>query len=299
MVGSLNLDLVSRVEHLPVAGETVLGSDLERHAGGKGANQAVAAARLGADVAMVGAVGRDDAGSLLLASLRADGVDAGAVAHLSHTATGAALIAVDGGGENQIVVAAGANSHVDEAAVSSSEATIAAAVVVVLQLEIPLDGVAAAVAAATGIVVLTPAPARPLPAELLARIDVLVPNRGELAALTGRHVDDHEAAIAAARALRGDASHPGPAAVVVTLGADGALVVDEHGADHVPARQVEVVDTTAAGDAFSGALADGLARGLDLRVAVRRSVVAASLAVGRSGAQPSLPTADELAALGA
>jgi ribokinase len=284
VVGSLNLDLVVRVPRLPGPGETVAGDDVFRNPGGKGANQAVAAARLGRRVAMVGRVGDDDAGRQLLASLADAAVDTSQVEALPGVPSGTALITVSADGENQIVISPGANARLTPDDVAAAGAALDAAAVTLLQLEVPLDAVAAAARAAGGRVVLTPAPARALPDGLLGDVDVLVPNRVELAQLTGEPVPETvEEAVALAGRL--------PArAVVVTLGADGALVVEDDQASHVPAVPVRAVDTTAAGDAFCGGLADALAAGASLEDAARRAARVAAAACRRPGAQASLPT---------
>jgi ribokinase len=291
VVGSLNLDLVVRVPELPGPGETVSGGDLFRNPGGKGANQAVAAARLGRPVAMVGCVGDDQAGRDLLASLEADGVDASRVRVVDGVPSGTAFITVREDGENQIVVSPGANARLGPDDVAAAAPVLRAASVTLLQLEVPLEAVAAAAGAAGGLVVLNPAPVRALPGELLGLLDVLVPNRVELARLAGgpvpRSVEE------AARLAGGLAAR----AVVVTLGADGALVVADGRSSHVPAVPVQPVDTTAAGDAFCGGLADALAAGAGLEDAARRAARVAAAACLRPGAQTSLPTPAELAAL--
>ena len=290
VVGSLNLDLVIRVAELPGPGETVSGGDLFRNPGGKGANQAVAAARLGRRVAMVGCVGDDQAGHELLASLEAAGVDGSGVRVVEGVPSGTACITVSEDGENQIVVSPGANARLTPDDVAAA-AAVRSAAVTLLQLEVPLETVAAAARAAGGRVVLNPAPVRALPAELLGRIDVLVPNRVELARLAGGPVPRtvEQAAELAGRL--------GGRAVVVTLGADGALVVEDGRAGLVPAVPVRPVDTTAAGDAFCGGLADALAGGAGLQEAARRAVRVAAAACLRPGAQASLPTPAELATL--
>jgi ribokinase len=291
VVGSLNLDLVIRVARLPGPGETVTGSDVFRNPGGKGANQAVAAARLGRPVAMVGCVGDDAAGRELLGSLAGAEVDTARVRVVDGVPSGTALITVGDDGENQIVVSPGANARLTAADVAAAGAALRAAAVTLLQLEVPLETVAAAAGAASGRVVLNPAPVRDLPGDLLAKVDVLVPNRAELAQLAGAGVPEtvEEAAELAGRL---------PArAVVVTLGADGALVVEDGRVEHVPAVPVRPVDTTAAGDAFCGGLADALAGGASLLEAARRAVRVAAAACLRPGAQASLPTPADLEAL--
>jgi ribokinase len=289
VVGSANIDLVVPVAVLPRPGQTVLGGDHLRAPGGKGANQAVAAARLGRRAALVGRVGADDFGRQLLHSLEGAGVDTTATTVTDGVPTGLALITVDRTGENTIAVSPGANARLLAADVQAAAPLLAAARVLLVQLEVAIDTVAAAVTAAEGAVVLNPAPAASLPAEVLERVDVLVPNRSELAVLTGhqepRTLDD------AARMTR---SLPAGISVVVTLGADGALVVDDGQVEHVPAIEVAAVDATGAGDAFCGALADGLARELDLLAATRWAVRVAGLATTRWGAQPSMPSRDEV-----
>lgn len=283
VVGSANLDVVVPVPHHPATGETVLGGDHVLIPGGKGANQAVAAARLGGDVAFVGRVGDDDAGIRLRASLDAAGVDTTHLETDPDTPSGLALIGVDDDGDNAIIVSPGANACLAPGDLDGS--LLANAAVVLLQLEVPLDTVSTAVAAATGTVLLNPAPAALLPDGFLDGVDVLVPNRLELRTLAGRDGDD----VDLARSL-------GVPSVVATLGHEGALVVSGGSARRFPAPVVDAVDTTACGDAFCGALAEGLARGLDLDSAVRRSVHAGALTATRAGAQPSLPTSAELAA---
>jgi ribokinase len=291
VVGSLNLDLVIRVAALPGPGETVVGGDLFTNPGGKGANQAVAAARLGRRVAMVGRVGDDQAGRDLLASLEADGVDTAQVGVLDGVPSGTAFIVVRDDGENQIVVSPGANARLAPGDVEAAGEALRAAAVTLLQLEVPLEAVAAAAATAAGTVVLNPAPVRPLPDDLLARVDVLVPNRVELAQLAGGPVPERVGD--AVRLAEGLAAR----AVVVTLGADGALVVEDGRVGHVPAVPVRTVDTTAAGDAFCGGLADALAGGAPLQDAVQWAVRVAAAACTRDGAQASLPTPADLRAL--
>ncbi|MBM3695250.1 MAG: ribokinase [Actinobacteria bacterium] len=292
VVGSLNLDATVRVPRLPLPGETVMGRGHAHDTGGKGANQAVAAARLGRSVAMVGMVGRDDAGDRLLAALDAAGVATATVRRSPSLATGLALVMVDDSAENSIVVIPAANGAL--APEDLDPAVIGAAAVVLLQLEIPPETVEAAVGFARGTVVLNPAPAHPLPAGLLARVDVLVPNRTELALLAGAEppatVDE---AAGLARSLGG------PRGVVVTLGAEGALVVTGEQATHVPAPRVDAVDPTGAGDAFCAGLADALVGGADLLTAARWAVRCGAAAVTRRGAQASLPTRAEVEALGA
>jgi ribokinase len=293
VVGSLNLDLVVPVPHHPTPGETVLGGDVFRNPGGKGANQAVAAARLGQPTALVGRVGQDDAGRILRSSLEDAGVDASRVLETEDAPTGVALITVDDRGENAIVVSPGANARVTPHDVEAASGTLRTASAVLLQLEVPVEVVIAAARTATGTVVLNPAPARPLPPALLEAVDVLVPNRSELAVLTGAGAEPRDEDQAARLAARLE----GPSAVVVTLGAEGALVLEAGRVERVPPVPVEVVDTTAAGDAFCGALADALVRGGSLVEAAGWAARAASVACTRKGAQASLPSRDEVLGL--
>ncbi len=296
VVGSLNMDLVVRTPRIPRPGETIIGGDFHTLPGGKGANQAVAAARLGARVSMVGRVGRDTFANPLLDNLTAAGVDHTFVTQDPEAATGVALIEVDDAGQNSIVVASGANMRVSPADVEAAEATIASADVLLLQLESPLETVtrAAQVARAHGVrVILNPAPARPLPAALLSLVDVLIPNENETALLTGMPVESRDQIEAAATALR----ELGVGTVILTLGDRGALLTQEGETEHFPAFDVTPVDTTAAGDAFVGGFAVALAEGKSLAEAVRWGNGAGALAATRLGAQPSLPTRQALETL--
>ena len=289
--GSINIDLVTPVARLPGPGETVVGRGYDVVPGGKGANQALAAARAGAAVRMVGCVGRDAFADPALALLAAGGVDLSAVRRCP-APTGCAMIAVDERGENQIVVAAGAN--LEAVAAQVEEGWLDGDATVVLQMEVPhaenwtLVGRAAARGAR---VVLNLAPAGAVPAEALAGIDVLVANEGEAAALA-RNLGAGQGGVL--KAARGIAAGAG-AAVVVTLGRDGAVGFTPAGEGWtVGALAIEATDTTAAGDAFVGALAAALDRGAGLSAALHRAAVAGGLACTRAGAQPSLPTAAEV-----
>lgn len=289
VVGSLNLDTTVRVPRLPVPGETILGLGHFEDTGGKGGNQAVAAARLGRDVAMIGMVGNDDAGRRLRSSLTADGVDTDGVIELDSVRSGIAVITVDEDGENMIVVDPGANGAFDASSFASQARLVRNASVVLLQLEIPLETVAAAVQVAEGTVVLNPAPAADLDRSLLELVDVFVPNATELARFAGGSVPGApDEAITQAQSL------DGPRAVVVTLGSAGAVVVTGDASEHVPAPAVDAVDPTAAGDAFCGGLADALVRGQSLIDATRWAVRCGAVAATRWGAQGSLPTRDEV-----
>ena len=279
VVGSVNVDLVVHGQRLPAPGETVSGGTFARHGGGKGANQAVAAARLGAEVAFVGAVGDDDLGEEALRLLEAEGVDVRAVRRLEGVATGVALIAVDADGENQIAVASGANLELDPALPELGESDV-----MLLNHEISEAARLAAARAARGPVVLNPAPARPIPDELAALGPILTPNAGEARELTGEEEPE-----AAARALRERTGAP----VLIKLGADGALLVVDEVA-HIPAPRVQVVDTTGAGDTLNGALAAELAAGRDLREAAAFAVRVAALSTRVAGAREGMPRRDEV-----
>lgn len=292
VVGSSNTDMVVRLPQLPARGETVLGGDFIQAAGGKGANQAVAAARLGANVVFVARVGDDGLGREAVARFRAEGISVEAIRVDSDAASGVALIMVGGDGENMIAVASGANLRLTPGDVEAAAAHLSGSILLT-QLEIPLESVARAVelaADAGARVILNPAPAQPLPDELLARVSILTPNEGELAALSGREVSDEASARAAAESLLSK----GVETVIVTMGAQGALVVGRDESWKEPACRVRAVDTTAAGDSFNGALAWALASGRSLKEAVRLANRAASVSVTRMGAQPSLPTSAEL-----
>jgi ribokinase len=274
VVGSINADLVVTLDALPAPGETVIGGRFARHGGGKGANQAVASARAGAGVRFVGAVGDDDFGAAAVVELEAQDIDVGAVARMPDEPTGVALIAVDRDGRNQIAVASGANARVDAAMVEEAlEATpLTGADVCLLGFEVPDEAIVAAgqaAARAGAWIVLNPAPARAIPDALLGLGVVLTPNAREAKTLGGPH--------------RLAARTGGP--VIVTLGADGALLLDGDNETPLPAPAVDALDTTGAGDAFNGVLAAGLAAGLDLEDAARRAVEAASASVRRAGAR--------------
>jgi ribokinase len=303
VVGSINADLVVSVDRLPAAGETVAGGRFSRHGGGKGANQAVAAARLGAKVTMVGAVGDDPFGEEAVTLLRDEGIDIASVAWLGATETGVALITVDAAGENQIAVASGANARLDGTAVEGLVAAAVAAVpsgtaapaaadahhpVILLGHEVPETVVLAGARAAGGAtIVLNPAPARRLPDELLACRPILTPNTSEATELCDEREPEAAAAALAARS---------EAPVLVTLGARGVLLCSDGNHELLAAPAVDAVDTTGAGDAFNGALAAELAAGRDVREAARFAVVAAALSTRAVGARDGMPRRGEVEA---
>ena len=293
VVGSVNVDLVVTAERLPAPGETVIGGRYERHHGGKGGNQAVAAARLGASTAFVGAVGDDAFGAEARAALEAEGIDVEGLLTLTTGPTGVALVLVDRTGENSIAVAGGANASLSSvqvrAALKRLELTSNDVVLVGHEIRTGATHEAvrlARIAGATAI--LNPAPAHGLERPTLDLADILTPNEGELAALAG----DDGTSSARARRLLGP--EPRTRAVLVSLGMKGALLVAGDRVRAIQAPRVEVVDTVGAGDALNGALGAGLAAGLALPEAARRAVVAASLAVTRAGARQGMPTAADV-----
>ncbi len=299
VLGSINMDLVVYADRLPVSGETLLGNSFQSFPGGKGANQAVAAARMGARVTMLGRVGEDAFGDQLLVNLRANGVDAGRVKR-SRVASGVALITVDRQGRNTIVVAPGANGEVLPADLDDWQAALTGADSLLMQLEIPLETVLEAarrVKTAGAAVILNPSPARALPEELLRLVDVLVMNEHETALISGMEATTRDQIERASQALL----EQGVGWVVVTLGEAGALAIGRDGTFYSPGFAVGVVDTVAAGDAFTGALAATLAeRGMIRPVPtsaadlLRIANAAGALAVTVRGAQPSLPTRAEV-----
>lgn len=288
VVGSLNMDLSVKVTRRPLKGETVLGSAFLASPGGKGANQAFAAGRLGASVAMIGKVGDDAFGGQLLSRLGEAGVDVSGIAAVAGVPTGIAAIQVDPEGDNSIVVAPGANETLVPADVRAHERLIAEAKLLMIQLEIPLDTVleAASLASKHRVpVLLDPAPARELPAELLALVDYIVPNESEIAELTGIAVSDTASAIQAAN----DLMSRGVATVFSKLGANGVVVIRKDETFTVAGYPVVPVDTTAAGDAFAGALATALVSGRSLKEAARFANAVGALAVTKPGAQSAMP----------
>ncbi|MFW9080104.1 ribokinase [Pseudomonas sp. P2757] len=295
VIGSLNMDLVTRAPRLPRGGETLIGHSFATVSGGKGANQAVAAARLGAQVAMVGCVGNDPYGVQLREALLADHIDCQAVSVVEDS-SGVALIVVDDNSQNAIVIVAGANGALTPAVVDRFDAVLQAADVIICQLEIPDATVGHALKRGRElgkIVILNPAPAsRPLPADWYASIDYLIPNESEAAALSGLPVDSLQTAEVAASHL----ISMGAGKVIITLGAEGSLFANGKSFEHFPAPKVKALDTTAAGDTFVGGFAAALASGKTEADAIRYGQVAAALSVTRAGAQPSIPTSSEVQA---
>lgn len=288
VIGSLNADLVVKSPRFPQPGETISGGDLQTIPGGKGANQAVAAARQGVNVAMVGRVGSDSFGPFLVNNLKANQVDTGRVL-ADGSATGTAIIVVDANGQNSIVLSPGANGKVTPSDVDSAPD----AKVLLLQFEIPMDVVLHAAKrykAKGATVILNPAPAREISSDLLANVDILIPNENELSLLTGMTVSDAASAEKAAK----EVLKQGVKTVIVTLGSKGAVLVSGTQVAQVDTYKVEVVDTTAAGDSFIGGFASAFLSGKSLEDSVRYGCACGALATTKFGAQPSLPTKEEV-----
>ncbi len=293
VIGSLNMDLVVKAPRAPEAGETIRGREFHMVPGGKGANQAAAAARLGGQVAMSGRVGGDAFGPVLIENMARQGVDTSHISIDQEASSGVAVITVDDTGENRIVISAGANGRVSKSDVDRVEELFRNARLLILQFEIPMEVVDYAIEKAAQYsvqVILNPAPATTVSPEFLGRVDWLVPNETETKILTGVDVSDLSSAERAAKQFL---SH-GVRQVVITLGERGALLVTQGQVSHVPARKVEAVDTTAAGDAFIGGLAVALVQGCPHVEAVRYATIAGTLAVTRFGAQTSLPSQEEV-----
>lgn len=296
VVGSLNMDMLIRSPRLPKPGETLLGCRYASKHGGKGANQAYAAAMLGSDVTMLGCVGNDRFGSLLISKLKEASVDTDFVEARHGKATGTAFVMTDDTGNNSIIVIPGANELCTAEYIHRSEHLFQRADCVLLQLEIPLDGVAEAIRTAKKHgkrVILNPAPARSdIPDELLRMVDVLTPNETELALLTGACTDTLEATERAARTLL----EKGVGCVIVTLGKAGAMLVSAEHSRHIPARKVSAIDSTGAGDCFNGVIAALLAEGSGFEEAIKVANIAASISTTREGAMCSMPTREEVEA---
>jgi ribokinase len=293
VIGSLNMDLVVNVERFPKNGETIRGSDLQMIPGGKGANQAAAAALLGASVSMVGRVGNDLYGSLLSQNLQDLGADISAITTDPQAKTGSAIILINSQGENQIVISPGANGQVGSSDVFKNERKIAKTKVLLLQLELPTSTVTSAIEIAhqKGItVILNPAPATNLPRGIYPMIDILIPNETEASFLTGIDVHDIPSASVAAEKLKAY----GAKNVIITLGRNGSLLLTNNYCKHIPPLKVKIIDSTAAGDAFIGALAFAIVNGYSMEDAVQYANIAGGLTVTRKGAQTSLPKADEV-----
>jgi ribokinase len=294
VVGSLNMDLVVRMPQIPRVGETLLGGVFKTFPGGKGANQAVAAARLGANVTMIGCVGNDAFGKEMLETLKKEGIDTSYIQVHEEAATGVALIQVDANGQNTISVASGANFQLTVATVKETLLSIGKFDALVMPLEIPLDTVftAAEIASQQGTkVLLNPAPAQVLKQNLLELVDVLLPNEYELALMTG---NPSLKSMAEVQAVAEKMLAHGPRNLLVTMGNKGAMLFNGKLATQILPYPVEAVDTTAAGDCFVGALAVGLCEGKSMIAAAEFASAAAAISVTRNGAQPSLPSRQEV-----
>ncbi|HHE54315.1 MAG TPA: ribokinase [Caldithrix abyssi] len=293
VVGSSNTDMVIKVPKLPAPGETVLGSDFLMAAGGKGANQAVGAARLGADVTFIARVGADVFGEKSIENFKNEGINTDYIVVDQNSPSGVALIFVDEDGENVIAVASGANNNLSVQDVMAAREVIEKADVLLLQLEIPLDTVlyAAQLAAKAGVkVILNPAPAQKLSQDLLASVSVLTPNESEAEILSGVEVKDENSAKEAAESLL----EKGVSNVIITMGSKGSALYYENQFVQIPSKKIEAVDTTAAGDAFNGALAYALGSGNMLPEAVKFANYVGALSATKMGAQPSMPTQEEV-----
>ena len=295
IVGSSNTDMVVRVDHFPLPGETLMGDNFMTAQGGKGANQAVAVARLGGDATFVCCLG-DAFGNQSLALLKREGMNTDHVRLIQGASSGVALIPVDKNGENTIIVASGANAMLSVEDIKEAEKDIKEAGILLMQLETPVPSLtyAAQIAHANGVkVILNPAPfpKEPLPAELLENVDIIIPNETEAAYMAGEQITDDASALSVIHKIQAQ----GVQTVIVTVGKRGAYTLDEQGSLLlVPSFPVKAVDTVAAGDTFCGGLCVALAKGYSLAEAIKVGNKAASIAVTRVGAQPSVPTANEV-----
>ncbi len=300
VLGSANVDLVIRAERMPNRGETLIGETFDIFTGGKGFNQATAAARLGTQVTLIGRIGDDPFADVLRSAIESEQIDNRFVKTDAESGTGIATIVVEPDGDNSIIVVPRANMQITPADIDEAKDCIANADVLLLQLETPIDASerAAEIAKANDtIVILDPAPARPLPPSLLSQVDILTPNATEAALLSGHAVNTLEAGIVTAEVLQTQIATDSHAAVVLTLGEQGVLLYTPTQSIHVPALSVDAVDTTGAGDAFSGALATALANGNDLYEAVKFATAAGAAAVTVLGATPSMPTHEKIEAI--
>lgn len=295
VIGSINTDMVAMTKNLPAPGETVMGGEFMMTAGGKGANQAVSAARLGGKVTMVGRLGKDIFGDQSIACLKHESINCDFISRDPIAASGVALISVDDKGENHIVVAPGANNQLDQTKVRAALDSMPDNAIILLQLEIPLDTVAHIIDATRGssrrvILDPAPAPASVLPLNFLNELYLITPNETEAKKLTGIEVRDDKSAEVAAKKLLAT----GVKNVAITMGAKGVVLAQENTIKFIPSPQVKAIDTTAAGDCFNGALSVGIASGLSLEEGIKRACLAASISVTRKGAQDSMPYIKEI-----
>lgn len=300
VVGSANVDLVIRAERMPNRGETLIGDAFDIFTGGKGFNQATAAARLGAEVTLIGRIGDDPFADILRSAIESEHIHNRFVKTDAESGTGVATIVVEPDGDNSIIVVPRANMRLTSEDIADAADSIAKADVLLLQLETPIEASQTAIDIAKAndtIVILDPAPARPLPQRLLSQVDILTPNATEATVLSGHTVTSPENAIDAAKALQTQIATDRHSAVVLTLGEQGVLFCTPTQPTHIPAISVDAVDTTGAGDAFSGALATALANGNELSEAVRFATAAGAAAVTVLGATPSMPTRPKIEAI--
>lgn len=297
VLGSANVDLVIRAERTPNKGETLIGDAFDIFTGGKGFNQATAAARLGADVTLICKIGADPFADILRTAIDAENINSKHIRADTENGTGVATIIVQPDGNNSIIVIPRANMRLSPKDITEAADSIANADVLLLQLETPIEASQKAIEIAKAnntIVVLDPAPARQLPSSLLKQVDILKPNETEAAVLSGHAVTSPENAITAAKALQTKIAPDGLSAVVITLGEQGASLSTPTECTHIPAFSVDVVDTTGAGDAFSGAMATALANGNELSDAVKFATAAGAAATTVLGATPSMPTQEKI-----
>ena len=300
VVGSANVDLVIRAERMPNSGETLIGDAFDIFTGGKGFNQATAAARLGAEVTLIGRIGDDPFAEILQSAIESEHIDNRFVTTDAESGTGIATIVVEPDGDNSIIVVPRANMRLTSEDIADAADSIAEADVLLLQLETPIEASQTAINIAKAndtIVILDPAPARPLPPSLLAEVDILTPNATEAALLSGHTVNTSEDAFVTAETLQTQIATDSHAAVVLTLGEQGVLLCTATQSTHIPAISVDAVDTTGAGDAFSGALSTALANGDELSEAVKFAVAAGAAAATVLGATPSMPTREKIEAI--
>ena len=296
VVGSINMDIVINVEKIPQLGETVMGQDAIHVPGGKGANQAAAIAKLGRDVKLIGAVGTDSDGDFLIEYIKGSGVDTSYILKKDIAFTGMAFIVVDSNGDNVITVTPGANFKLTPEDIEHSYSAIQAAQILLVQLEIPLDTARKALEMAKAygkMTILNPAPGTLLESHIYSLADILTPNKMELGCLSGIDIDSDEDVVRACGILRAQ----GASTIIVTLGSEGSFLYDSNGGEFIPATEVDAVDSTAAGDAYSAALAFYIARmegQCQMRDAAKFASLAGALTVTRAGALPSLPSAEEL-----
>ena len=293
VIGSSNTDMIIKLDKIPVPGETVLGGEFSTAAGGKGANQAVAAARAGGDVTFIASVGNDAFGSEAIEGFRRDGINVDYIKRVDSEASGVALIFVDKKGENSIAVASGANAVLDVENIQKLKEVISQAQILLMQLETPIETItkAAQIAHDSGVkVILNPAPAQPLDDDLLKRVSIITPNETEAELLTGVRITNDATAVEAAEILLSK----GIETVLITLGAKGVLLATPDKKKFIPAFKVSAIDTTAAGDVFNGALAVGIAENKTFDEAIRFACAASALSVTKLGAQPSAHARQEI-----